>query len=61
MKQHAVLSFAQQVVKVQQSGGLQGDGATEDTCRVHEKGAQAGDDAVSGTQVGRTLATPIED
>src|SRR5215469_7749914 len=42
-EQHTVLSLAQQVVQVQQRGGLQGDGGTEDTCRGYEKGAQAGD------------------
>jgi len=39
-KQHAVLSFPQQVV--QQGGGLQNDGGTEDACRAHQEGEQTG-------------------
>jgi hypothetical protein len=46
---------------MQQSGRLQNDGGTNDTCRAHEQGAQAGDDPIRGTQVGRTLAPAIED
>jgi hypothetical protein len=60
-KQHAVLSLAQHTVEMQQSGRLQNDGGTKDTCRAHEQGAQAGDDPIPGTQVGRTLAPAIED
>jgi hypothetical protein len=60
-KQHAVLSFAQHTVEMQQRGRLQNDGGTNDTCRAHEQGAQAGDDPIRGTQVGRTLAPAIED
>ena len=60
-KQHAVLSFAQHTVEMQQSGRLQNDGGTNGTCRAHEQGAQAGDDPIRGTQVGRTLAPAIED
>jgi hypothetical protein len=60
-KQHAVLSFAQQTVEMQQRGRLQNDGGTKDTCRAHEQGAQAGDDPIRGTQVGRTLTPAIED
>jgi len=46
---------------MQQSGRLQNDGGTKDTCRAHEQRAQAGDDPIPGTQVGRTLAPAIED
>src|SRR6516162_9706531 len=60
-KQHAVLSLAQHTVEMQQSGRLQNDGGTNDTCRAHEQGTQAGDDPIRGTQVGRTLAPAIED
>ena len=60
-KQHAVLSFAQRTVEMQQRGRLQDDGGTKDTCRAHEQGAHAGDDPIRGTQVGRTLAPAIED
>src|SRR5215471_5505172 len=60
-KQHAVLSIAQQTVEMQQRGRLQNDGGTKDTCLAHEQGAQAGDDPIRGTQVGRTLAPAIED
>jgi hypothetical protein len=60
-KQHAVLSFAQQTVEMQQSGRLQNDGGTKDTCRAHEQGTQAGDDPIRGTQIGRTIAPAIED
>jgi hypothetical protein len=60
-KQHTVLSLAQQTVEMQQSGRLQNDGGTKDTCRAHEQGAQAGDDPIRCTQVGRTLAPAIED
>ena len=60
-KQHAVLSFAQHTVEMQQSGRLHNDGGTKDTRRAHEQGAQAGDDPIRGTQVGRTLAPAIED
>ena len=60
-KQHAVLSFAQPIAEMQQSGRLQKDGGTEDTCRAHQQRAQAGNDPIRGTQVGGTLAAAIED
>jgi len=60
-KQHAVLSFAQHDVEMQQSGRLQNDGGTKDTCRSHKQRAQAEDDPISGMQVCRTLAPAIED
>jgi hypothetical protein len=60
-KQHAVLSLAQHTVEMQQSGRLQNNGGTNDTCRAHEQRAQAGDDPIRGTQVGRTSAPAIED
>jgi hypothetical protein len=56
-----VLSFAQHTVEMQQSGRLHNDGGTNDTCRAHEQGTQAGDDPIRGTQVGRALAPAIED
>jgi len=34
---------------------------TTDSVRAHEKSAQAGDETIRGTQVGRTLSTTIED
>ena len=46
---------------MKQGGRLQNDGGTENGCRAHEKSAQAGDDTIRGTQVGRTLSTTIED
>ena len=46
---------------MQQRGWLQDDGGTQNACRVHEKGAQTGDDTLSGAQVGSTLAAAIED
>jgi len=60
-KQHAVLSFGQHVVEVQQRGWLQDDGGTQNACRAHEKGAQTGDETLCGAQVGSTLAGAIED
>lgn len=36
-------------------------GGTVNACRAHEKSAQAGDETIRGTQVGRTLSTTIED
>jgi hypothetical protein len=60
-KQHAVFSFAQHTVEMQQSGRLQNDGGTKDTCRAHEQRTQAGDDPIHGTQVGCTLAPAMED
>ena len=41
--------------------GLQNDGGTEDACRAHEKGEQAGGKAIRDAQVGSTLAPAIED
>jgi hypothetical protein len=58
-KQHAVLSFAQRTVNVQQRGRLQNDRGTKDTCRAHKQRAQADDDPIPCMQVGRTLATAI--
>jgi hypothetical protein len=46
---------------MEQSGRLQHDGGTENACRAHEKSAQAGDETIRGTQLGRTLSTTIED
>ena len=60
-KQHAVLSFHQHVVEMQQSCRPQNDGRTKKAGRAHEKGAQTGDNAIGRTQVGRTLASAIED
>ena len=60
-KQHAVLSFPQQTVEMQQSGRLQNDGGTENACRAYEKGTHTGDNPIGGPQVGCTLAAPIED
>jgi hypothetical protein len=60
-KQHAALSFRQHVVEMQQRGRLQDDGGTQNACRVHEQGAQTGDDTLCGAQVGSTLAATIED
>ena len=60
-KQHAVLSFAQHTVEMQQSGRPQNDGGTENAYRAHEKSAQAGDDTIRGTQFGRPLSTTIQD
>jgi len=52
-KQHAVFSFPQHTVEVQQSRRLQNDGGTENACPVHEKGTQTGDDPVGGAQLRR--------
>jgi hypothetical protein len=41
--------------------GFEDDGGTQNACRVHEKGAQTGDDTLSGSEVGSTLAAAIED
>src|SRR5215469_12798779 len=60
-KQHAVLSLAQHTVEMQQSGRLQNHGGTNKTYRAQEQGAQAGDDPIRGTQVGRALAPSIDD
>jgi len=57
----AVLWLAQHTVEMQQSGRLQNDGGTNNTCRAQEQGAQAGDEPIRGTQLGRTLAPSIED
>ena len=46
---------------MEQSGRLHNNGGTENTCGAHEKSAQAGDDTIRGTQVGRTFSTTIED
>jgi hypothetical protein len=54
-KQHAVLSSAQHVMEMQQSGTLQNDGGTENACRAHEKGTQTGDNPIGGAQVGARL------
>jgi hypothetical protein len=50
----------QHTVQMQQSGRLQNDGGTENTCPAHEKGTQTGDDPIGGAQVRRTLAAAIE-
>jgi hypothetical protein len=60
-KQHAVLSFSQNVVEMQQSGRLQNDGDAENAARVHEQGAQTGDNPIRRPQVGRTFPAAIED
>jgi hypothetical protein len=60
-KQDAVLSFAQQAVKMQQRGGFQNDSGTENARRADEKRAQPGEDPICGAQVGRALAPSIED
>jgi hypothetical protein len=51
----------QNIVQVQQGGGPQSDGSTEDARRPQEQRAQAGDDPIRGTQVGSTPAATIED
>jgi hypothetical protein len=39
----------------------QNDGRTKKAGRAHEKGAQTGDNAIGRAQLGRTLASAIED
>ena len=46
---------------MQESRRLQNDGGTENAGRAHDKGAQTGEDTIRGEQIGRTLATAIED
>jgi hypothetical protein len=46
---------------MQQSCRPQNDGRTKKAGRPHEKGAQTGDNAIGRAQVGRTLASAIED
>jgi hypothetical protein len=46
---------------MQQGGGLQNDGGTEDACRAYQEGEQTGGEAIGSAQVGRTLASAIED
>jgi hypothetical protein len=60
-KQQVVLSLPQHTVEMEQSGRLQNDGGTENACRAHEKSAQARDDTIRATQVGRTLSATIDD
>jgi hypothetical protein len=60
-KQHAVFSFRQHAVEIQQSRRLQDDVGTQNAGRVHEKDAQTGDDTFCGAEVGRTIAAAIED
>jgi len=48
-------------VETQQGGRLHNDGGTEHSCGAHEKSTQTGEDTIRGTQIGRTLAAPIED
>jgi hypothetical protein len=60
-KQHAVLSFHQHTVQMQQSGRLQNNGGAENAFRAHEEGAQTGEDTIRGAQIGRTPAAAIED
>ena len=48
-------------VETQQRGWLQDDGGTQNATQVHAKGAQTGDETLSGSQVGSTLAAAIED
>jgi hypothetical protein len=60
-KQHAVLSFPQQAVKMKQTGRLRNDGGTENACGAHEKSAQVSDDPIRDTQVGRRISVTIED
>jgi hypothetical protein len=53
--------FLNTLWRCSKSGRSQNDGGTENACRAHEQGAQAGDDTIRGAQVGRTLAAAIED
>jgi hypothetical protein len=46
---------------MQQGGGLENDGGTEDACRAHQEGEQTGGEAIHGAQVGSTLASAIKD
>ena len=46
---------------MQQRGWLQDDGGTQNACRVHEKGAQTGDETLCEAQAGSTLAAAMED
>ena len=40
---------------------VQDDGGTQNASRVHEKGAQTGDETLCGAQVGSTLVAAMED
>src|SRR5215813_9046412 len=60
-KQHAVLSFGEYVMEMQQRGWLQDNTAAQHTRWVHEKGAETGDHAIGKTQARSSLPTAIED
>jgi hypothetical protein len=55
------LSLMQQMAETEQSGWLQNDGGTEDTCRLHKKSAPTGDDTIRGSQVRSALSASIQD
>ena len=48
-------------MELQKSRRFENDGGTQDPRRTQEKCTQTGDDTIRHAQVGRTLATAIED
>jgi len=60
-KQLAVLPFAEQAMKTQQSRGFQNNSRTKSPRGVDEQRAQPGKDPICGAQVGCPLAPAMED
>src|SRR6266404_1984448 len=50
-KQHAVLTFCQDLMEMEQSRGLQNYGGAQNACRTNKQDAQTGDDSVGNVQV----------
>jgi len=58
-KQHTILSFPQQVVKMQESRRLQNDGRAQQAYSTYESRAQTSDHPIRRAEIGRTLAATI--
>ena len=59
-KQLAMLSFDEEVMEMEQSGGLQNNRGPQNTCGTHQKSAQSCNHPIRNPKIGSTLSAAIE-
>ena len=59
-KQLAILSFDEQVMEMEQSGGPQNNRGPRHACWAHQKSAQSCNHPIGNLKIGSTLPAPIE-
>ena len=59
-KQQTVLSFDENVMEMEQSGGPQNNRRSQNACGAHQKSAQPGNHPIRNPEIGSTLPAAIE-